>query len=684
MSSMQSKTWDSPSYDQSRRKYDASRLSIIFNLELESNKGQNYSLGRINVAGQQIEDLPRYKVINQETEGYYYIPLDPDLEIVDGNDDNIVGTILKENDLWKYSSRAEYINQSSATPQNFSYYTISELKSLGPGRVVDDLVISSVASVGYNIISPAEFPSRKEIFRTLSLKAFGDRCKYREACIVSLIDEVITTDEILYAIVSDTKQYNAAWQNHLQSQASIILESNSGATAREIFDLYLDMIDDSRQAILLQIKSKYSRGSIDLSDEYARPVFSRLPLSYQSSEDNLIFLENISDRFKLKGLEVGTVVTNKTATTFYKYRPRRITSQKDKYLLGLDPLDPDQIFSEADTQSWVIPATPPSLPINEWLISGTDSLLDENKQKADQFFHEILDPRTCKESALDWISQFFGFTDLLWDTNWTAEQKRATLLNSFGWYDSSLRDERTSSLSLKGEVLSQAPFSKYPENWIEDTSNEANFYRIVSHELEPHILVETDSLYDLEPVPDSNFSISKEEWPGLHESKGSLINIMWWLSNFDVCRANDIFEISDYQLTYDYEVNLIRRDSDGINLRETSPSAVQIERVNTEMDVSQSNKLTRPIVISQTQTVEPDDVGFASNPLIAGVTPLYDEFRVVIPVSYKYSRLDPVWDNLSYVISNWAPVFCNIAAQYPYAASDFVAAGDVFFEKPAA
>lgn len=548
---MRNKVWDSPAYNRTKLKYRDPQITIIFNPQNEINKPSKYSLGKLTLAGQDIKELPSHRISYRESDGYNYIP--------DG-EDNLIGRVIKEGNLWKYESLAEY--SSSAVPQTskLEYYTESVLKNLSGGRVYRDLHITSLASVGYNIVAPPQLGTRKEIKREVAVKAYGEVCKYREACILSKLEAVSTTQDLFYAVVSHTKTQAEAWQTYIMSLAEPLF--NNSDTGTTILENYLNIIDGVRDAILLEDLPKYKRARLIYEQEYARPIFNRLPGSYRVSDENIVVLTNTDNRLYLdKNIPIGTIVTDSSYGTAYKYLPRRLSLKEDKYQYGLDPLDPDQVNSPADPESWVKAAEPPVAPVTDWLTSGVDLLLSDSKEKIDQFFHDILDPRTCDDRALDWICQFFGFTGDLWREDWEPDEKRSVLLNSFGWYNSSLTNELTAEPTLKGEVTNLSPFNNFNQLWV-DSSADSNIFQLLGHELTPQILEKSGLLY--EPVAVDSIKVAKEDWPGLHESKGTLLNLMWWLSNFRINAPNDSTEIEVKELIDETDADVVSREAQPI------------------------------------------------------------------------------------------------------------------------
>lgn len=220
-----------------------------------------------------------------------------------------------------------------------------------------------------------------------------------------------------------------------------------------------------------------------------RPIYSRLPSSnfgynISSLEEEIIFVDNLDERFNLQNPGLGQLVVLKDRSEGYKYTPRLISSYEDRIRYGLprnitDKYDLTQIYSPKDPNSWtkLTDEELPPLPVTEWLTSGADSLLIESKEKIDRFFNEYLNPDTCFSESLDWLAQHVGLNDSIYRTDYSDSLKRVLIKNALGWSDSALsfdvrfpNGEVKSYNTPKGEVLNSIPFNNQQWSSTEFTS----------------------------------------------------------------------------------------------------------------------------------------------------------------------------------------------------------------------
>lgn len=65
-------------------------------------------------------------------------------------------------------------------------------------------------------------------------------------------------------------------------------------------------------------------------------------------------------------------------------------------------------------------------PTVDWLLAHTNAKVNQWKDIMENF-HTQLNPNTCSDSNLDWLSQLFGFTGKYWSFSWSNTQKRNIL-----------------------------------------------------------------------------------------------------------------------------------------------------------------------------------------------------------------------------------------------------------------
>lgn len=712
MKSLFKKVWDSPYVEYRGLKYKDSVLRIIFDRNTETNKRPIYSLGRIKLGSNSLiksYQQPSYIVSNKlsddsfgvisqgvinedETENCSAAGLvcsDDDVAATNTScpkNKCIVGKITYDEDLglWRYESSNKFATASSykitePPPQlSLIYYTQEKLKN-NPSRYYskDDLIINKPATRSYKIIPSYSLGKRNDIRISIATAAYIKICAYREACIEARLREE-TDNNLRLAILSHVYSLGEGWREFISIQIEEYLydEVESFITLSK----YLDTLEQYQYSILLEEPQRYSGSKIlDVEEDYANPIYSRLPDNYKNFDENIIVLQDLKNRLlQPNSLEIGTVVANPSYTKSYKYLPRQIKDPEEILKYGGDPLTEEAFYSPADSKSWIEYSSQLNPPVEKWLTSGSDKILSNSKTTADQFYHRILDPNTCDPLALDWISQFLGFTGEVWDTAWDVEIKRAVLLNAFGWFEPNLYDEITGYKTIKGEVCSKFPFNIPNSNWTED---EDNFDVIKLQDVSPVEYLTYDSLKCLFKTK-TNLKINKTKWLGLHQTKGSLVNLIWWLNLLQVNTSNISEEIVNIS---EQEIKTINPISFKIDSNNKIPTPrVNINKpptkINNNLDSSKIKEISNPITLSPAQTGDKIDAVFLENPLLAGESPLYDSNTVIVPLSFKYSRFNQIWEQLSYVVRNWTPVYADVKVQYQYAAADYVAADDYFFE----
>lgn len=262
----------------------------------------------------------------------------------------------------------------------------------------------------------------------------------------------------------------------------IILEINNLNTSITLEQYCINcfsIMQNAFNCITYQVSSEFSlaKESKFRGDLRGRPIYSRLPSSnfgynISSLEEEIIFVDDLNERFNLKELGLGQLIVLKDRSEGYKYTPRVISLYEDRIKYGLsrnitDKYDLTQIYSPKDPDSWTKLTNEelPPLPVTEWLTSGADSLLIESKEKIDRFFNEYLNPDTCFSESLDWLAQHIGLNNSIYKTDYSDSLKRVLIKNALGWFDSTLSFDITfpngevkSYKTPKGEVLNSVPF----------------------------------------------------------------------------------------------------------------------------------------------------------------------------------------------------------------------------------
>lgn len=719
MKSLFKKVWDSPYVEYRGLKYKDSVLRIIFDRNTETNKRPIYSLGRIKLGSNSLiksYQQPSYIVSNKLSDDSFGVISQGVINedetencsaagLVCSDDDAaatntscpknkcIVGKITYDEDLglWRYESSNKFATASSykitePPPQlSLIYYTQEKLKN-NPSRYYskDDLIINKPATRSYKIIPSYSLGKRNDIRISIATAAYIKICAYREACIEARLREE-TDNNLRLAILSHVYSLGEGWREFISIQIEEYLYDD--VESFTTLSKYLDTLEQYQYSILLEEPQRYSGSKIlDVEEDYANPIYSRLPDNYKNFDENIIVLQDLKNRLlQPNSLEIGTVVANPSYTKSYKYLPRQIKDPEEILKYGGDPLTEEAFYSPADSKSWIEYSSQLNPPVEKWLTSGSDKILSNSKTIADQFYHRILDPNTCDPVALDWISQFLGFTGEVWDNTWDTEVKRAVLLNAFGWFEPNLYDEITGYKTIKGEVCSKFPFDSPNSNWTED---EDNFDSIKWNGVNPLIYskqvnyITNEEYYD--PITVSEVKINKEKWLGLHQTKGSLLNLIWWLNAFNVKDSNVTEEIKNNEQTIIFANSLhpTKIELEARSKIKSSRNLVSqpLIEISSNLDSSKITKISTPIILNPTQTCIGSDVDSVENPLLAGITQLQEETITVIPLSFIYSRFNEIWTQISYVIQYWMPIYANVRVQYQYAAADYIAADDVFFD----
>lgn len=396
----------------------------------------------------------------------------------------------------------------------------------------------------------------------------------------------------------------------------------------------------------------------NISDENSRPIYLRLPAAsggYRSDDfEDIIAIGEENDRFSvpISSLEIGTIVTTSDRKIAFKFLPRIIKGEDERKKYGMSPIvssrTKEELYSPKDPKSWyrLLEDDLPKPPIAKWILAGADEFLREKKYDIESFYHAYLDPAECSPKNLDWLAQHVGLSGDTWNINWDAKYKRALIKNSLGWFDNDLSVDIAGQTykTIKGEVLESHPFNT--TLW-RDEENPAEGIKDLSE-------------VDLSDLDNQNFSVSKKDWRGLMETKGTLISLVFLFSLFEI-KSHTSQEIREVIEGSKYVVN------SGIREYEAAASVLT------------------PVKYDVAQVGDSDDAvnGSFSNQLIAGVTRVGDgEFsdNMFFRLPFYYNRNGITWDTVESLVKNWTDARLNTRVQYPYLAADLWRQGDAFFD----
>lgn len=428
-----------------------------------------------------------------------------------------------------------------------------------------------------------------------------------------------------------------------------------------------------------------------ISDENVRPIYLRLPaaaLSYRPEEqDDIIIIGDESERLNISisALEIGTVVSLSDRSIAYQFLPRVISDEAERRTLGMSPVISErtksELYSPKDTQSWYrLPEDRlPKTPIAKWILAGADEFLREKKHDIESFYYTYLDPTECSPKNLDWLAQHVGLTAPLWNINWNVEYKRALIKNALGWYEKSLTQVVANKTykTIKGEILDLHPFNKLPwrsttevENTSEIDVSEVDLSKI------PDIIIDSVSsqkissgknFIDYKGQTADNFSINKEEWDGLIESKGSILTLVFLFSLFNIKgHVAEELEASDTKIINGKIISTLRPKT-GLRAQEISAPCLL------------------PVKFDLTQVGTSDDyaIGAYGNQLVADRTSISDldkSRNIFFRMPYYYNRDGITWNSVENIAKYWTNATLNSRVQYAYLSANLWRTGDAFFE----
>ena len=325
-------------------------------------------------------------------------------------------------------------------------------------------------------------------------------------------------------------------------------------------------------------KSNLKHGSIkNISDENVRPTYLRLPgasLSYRPVEDETLVVGVEEDRFNIpiSSLDIGTIVVLSDRSKAFQFIPRSIYDRNLRVTYGMSPLyssrTKEELYSAKDRESWKVLSDDriPAPPVAKWMLAGVDEFLREKKHDIEAFYYSYLDPTECSVKNLDWLAQHVGLTEPFWNTEWDQKYKRSLIKNALGWFNEALEDEvgGRSYKTGKGEVLDEYPFTN--DLWRSEESvqsTDVDFSQIDISKI-------SKILYDgyNQTVNNENyflknngervdrFSVYKNDWKGLIESKGNIMSLLFLFSLFNV-KAHSAAELEFEPISKKSKLNVI-------------------------------------------------------------------------------------------------------------------------------
>ena len=463
---------------------------------------------------------------------------------------------------------------------------------------------------------------------------------------------IISIEDLIFSLPE-------VWKNKVKSymEAKWDIKHTTYETNREFITTTYRYMRSLFTKITQSTKSGFKRSSIrSISGEDARPIYLRLPASSSSYrpegyEDILIIGEG-KDRFKLpvSSLEIGSIVSTPDRKTAYQFLPRVITEESDRRRFRMSPVyssrTKEELYSPLDEKSWsvVIEDLLPKSPVARWILAGADEFLREKKHDIEDFYYTYLDPTECSPKNLDWLAQHVGLSAPVWNTDWTAEYKRALIKNSLGWFDRELVQEVNNKeyKTIKGEVLSEHPFNAAPWRDTEEApEDKVDLFRV-----------------DLSATFSQDLSVYKKEWDGLGESKGSILTLIFLFS---------LFKIKAYT-----EGEIV-----------SEKGKFQVKSGLRSQEVSAPILLPTKYDLAQVGTLDQYRVGAFENQLVAGRTRIAtaeEVNNIFFRLPFYYNRDGKSWDLVQSIASYWVQAKLNPRVQYAYLAAGLWKQGDAFFD----
>lgn len=454
---------------------------------------------------------------------------------------------------------------------------------------------------------------------------------------------------------------------------------------RELKTLFLKCIQVTNSGI------KYAKIK-SISDESVRPIYLRLPsaaLNYRpdESEDVLVIAEE-NDRFNvpISALDIGTIVTLSDRSLAYQFIPRIIYNEDERRQFRLSPIissrTKEELYSPRDAQSWYrVPEDRlPTAPIAKWILGGADEFLREKKLDIESFYYTYLDPSEASPKNLDWLAQHVGLAGEVWNTEWDVAHKRTMIKNALGWYEKELTQiiGNKEYKTIKGEVLNEAPFvttSAWRETDEITNENEVDITNVDISKISSIIIndILDKNIINGRSIRTRNggladiFSIYKQEWDGLFESKGSILTLVFLFSLFGVkSHTAKELEITKAKLK-NGEVKAQLKVKNGLRSQEVDAP------------------ILLPVKFNPAQVGNENDYENKAfdNQLIADRTAIADieqSKNIFFRLPFYYNRNGKTWDLVESIAKYWTSNTLNSRVQYAYLSADLWRIGDAFFE----
>ena len=400
--------------------------------------------------------------------------------------------------------------------------------------------------------------SEEEFISRVLIAAYTNNPRLKKgSTLASLAD--FDVEEIIMTVITDILfNLDKVWKDKVKSLMDARWDQRfANHDTNRTFITYMFRELKSLFAQCLQVtKSNLKHGSIkNISDENVRPTYLRLPgasLSYRPVEDETLVVGAEEDRFNIpiSSLDIGTIVVLSDRSKAFQFIPRSIYDRNLRVTYGMSPLyssrTKEELYSAKDLESWKVLTEDriPAPPVAKWMLAGVDEFLREKKHDIEAFYYSYLDPTECSVKNLDWLAQHVGLTEPFWNTEWDQKYKRALIKNALGWFNENLEEQvgDRSYKTEKGEILSEYPFTE--NEWrdtigVEETAvdfSQIDLSKISKILYDSYSKTVSNENYFLKNNGEraDSFTIFKNDWKGLIESKGTILSLLFLFSLFKV------------------------------------------------------------------------------------------------------------------------------------------------------
>lgn len=540
----------------------------------------------------------------------------------------VIGKISKVSGYkWKYTSAATFGNSNTPVSYYLGGKEVLELKTIIRGKFKEiggkELNINKSASKSTLIyLPPVNYLDR--LFKDSYFKVFNytlelsgdDSLAGIIATEEEFISNVLTTayeknprlrkgstlasladfdvEEVIKEVINDVLfNLDAIWKDKIK----VIMDDRwddrfaNHDTNRTFITFIFRTVRELFKKCLQVTKSNLKQASVkQISDKNVRPTYLRLPgasLSYRPAEDETLVIGDESDRFNIptSSLDIGTIVVLSDRSKAYQFLPRSIYGRELREAYGMSPVyssrTKEELYSAKDKLSWKVLSEDkiPAPPVAKWMLAGVDEFLRDKKHDIESFYYQYLDPTECSVKNLDWLAQHVGLTEPFWNVEWDQKYKRALIKNALGWFEESLTKTvgGTEYETTRGEVLLEYPFTESLWRSEEEVSSVDVDLSEIDLSKIPKIFYDNyDNSINNESYVTKNdgnkadsFSIFREDWKGLIESKGSAMSLLFLFSLFQV-KAHTAKELSFEQIRkkakVDITISIPSSSSDEITL----------------------------------------------------------------------------------------------------------------------